>query len=186
MALLNELLTDRKALSSYHQSEMAFVLRINFRREVCGQRLRQFAFFVQKVEHTGSFPLHKIDGVLVVCVLDLSHRQSFLLVQFLLLLQHAFVEELLQLLVAVVDAELLEAVPLEILEAGDVKDPHVARAGRERQRRVHPSNNVIEEARIHALGERIASVVGLLRPQSDLQGVPTGAVTRHLRDPSRQ
>ena len=55
------------------------------------------------------------DAVLVVDVVDLLDVEPLLLVQRLLLLEDALVEELLQLLVAVVDAELLEAIHLEVL-----------------------------------------------------------------------
>ena len=48
------------------------------------------------------------DAVLVIHEGDLLHPQPLLLIDQLLLLQDALVEELLQLFVAVVDAELLE------------------------------------------------------------------------------
>jgi hypothetical protein len=72
---------------------------------------------------------------LVVLVLDLAPPQAFELVDLLLLLEDLDVEVLLDLLVGEVDAELLEAVLLEDLEAGDVQDADdCARRERERMR----------------------------------------------------
>ena len=56
-------------------------------------------------------------GYLVVEVVDVDPLDALALVLLLLLLEHELDEELLQLLVAVVDAELLEAVVVEHLEA---------------------------------------------------------------------
>jgi hypothetical protein len=43
----------------------------------------------------------------------------------LLLFENSLIEELLKFLVAIVDAELLEAVDGEVLEAGDVQNSNV-------------------------------------------------------------
>lgn len=56
----------------------------------------------------------RTNAVLVVDELDFLDVESLLLVQTLLLLENALVEELLQLLVAVVDAELLKTVHGEV------------------------------------------------------------------------
>ena len=66
--------------------------------------------------------LHELDGGLEVHA-EVDHLPLDALAHVLLLLQHehVVVEELLQLLVAEVDADLLEGVELEDLEAGDVQ-----------------------------------------------------------------
>lgn len=57
--------------------------------------------------------------VLVVHKSDLRHIEPLPLVQLLFVLQYPLVEELLKFLVAVIDAELLEAVHLEVFWNGD-------------------------------------------------------------------
>ena len=54
----------------------------------------------------------RTDTVLVVDVVDLLDVESFLLVQSLLLLEDPLIEELLQLLVTVVDAETVQSCSL--------------------------------------------------------------------------
>jgi hypothetical protein len=56
---------------------------------------------------------------------DFLDSQPFFLVQLLLLFENSLIEELLKFLVAIVDAELLEAVDGEVLEAGDVQNSNV-------------------------------------------------------------
>ena len=86
---------------------------------------------------------------LVVEVVDVDPLDPLPLVLLLLLLEHQLDEELLQVLVAVVDAELLEGVVVEDLEAVDVEDADhrrvavVAGLGRDRRvdGRVHVAND---------------------------------------------
>ena len=65
------------------------------------------------------------------------------------------VEELLELLVGVVDAELFEAVEVEDLEAGNVEDADEggALALGAVQRPVDASHDPLEEALVHRLGD---------------------------------
>lgn len=74
------------------------------------------------------------------------------------------VEELLQLLVGVVDAELLEAVQLENLEAGNVEDADEAGplALGPVQRPVDPGHNPLEEALVGGLGDGLDGEFDLL------------------------
>ena len=78
----------------------------------------------------------------------------------LLLLEGVQVEELLQLLVGVVDAELLERVCREDLEAEDVQkaDPAVRPLRRRVELRVHPRDDQQEERRVDELDEGVALV----------------------------
>ena len=66
---------------------------------------------------------------MVVRELDVLPRHALLDVHLLLGLEDAREEELLQLLVAEVDAQLLEGVELEVLEAEDVEQPDVPGKG---------------------------------------------------------
>ena len=59
---------------------------------------------------------------LIVEVFDMHPLDSLSLILFLFLLQNELDEELLQLLVAVVNAELLEGVTPEDFESVDIKD----------------------------------------------------------------
>ena len=67
---------------------------------------------------------------LVVLELDVLPGDPLLDVQLLLRLKHAREEELLQLLVGEVDAELLEGVVLEVLKAEDVEQTDIRQLGR--------------------------------------------------------
>ncbi len=73
---------------------------------------------------TGLVSFEKISN-LIVNKRDFLDSQPFFLVQLLLLFENSLIEELLKLLVAIVDAELLEAVDGEVLEAGDVQNADV-------------------------------------------------------------
>ena len=63
---------------------------------------------------------NKRDAILVVEKLNLFDVEAFFFVEILLIFENSLIEKLLQFLVAVVDAKLLEAVGLEVFESGDV------------------------------------------------------------------
>ena len=88
---------------------------------------------------------------LVVEVVHVDPLDPLPLVLLLLLLEHQLDEELLQVLVAVVDAELLEGVVVEDLEAVDVEDADHRRvavvAGLGRDRRVDGRVHVAHDPR---------------------------------------
>ena len=73
-----------------------------------------------------------------------------------------FVEEELELFVGEVDACLLEAVDVEVLEAEDVEDADLLRRGgveaRRREDRVDLVDDPAEEAAVQRLRDRIARV----------------------------
>ena len=79
--------------------------------------------------------LDECNAELVVIERDLVHREVLLLVLVLLQLEDVVVEETLELFVRKVNAELLEGVLLENLEAEDVEDTNkpVSRALRDQQ-----------------------------------------------------
>ena len=64
----------------------------------------------------------QVDEGLVVAVLDVADPNPFASVLVLLPLEDVLIEVIVQLLIGCVDAHLLEAVALEVLEAGEVKD----------------------------------------------------------------
>ena len=91
------------------------------------------------------------DDGLVVRVRDGHPRHALVLVLLLLALEDRREEELLQLLVGEVDAELLEGVDLEPLEAVHVEQPDVPRAPcRALDGGVDPCDDEGEEARVPA------------------------------------
>ena len=78
--------------------------------------------FVQEGEDAHGL-LQQVDGRLQIQPeVDELPLDAFALVFLLLQDEHGVVEELLQLLVGVVDAQLFEGVDLEDLETGDVED----------------------------------------------------------------
>ena len=66
--------------------------------------------------------LNQVNSLLVVHELDLTPRNVLLPVLLLLHLEHVVIEVLLQFLIGVVYAQLLETVLLEYLEAEDVQE----------------------------------------------------------------
>ena len=77
-------------------------------------------------------------------------------------LENTLVEELLELLVTVVDAELLEAVDLEVLEAGNIKHPDEGVRVVEREALVDALDDPVEEFGVDGLGKGVATELGLL------------------------
>ncbi len=151
------------------QPEMRAVGRVDRRREVVVARFRQLRLLVEQMEDAVVLGLDQIDAVLIVDVDDLLDAQTLLLVQRLLLLEDALVEELLQLLVAVVDAKLFETVDGEVLEASDVQHADVVRRRLERDALVDAVHDVVEQAAVDRLSQCVSRVVGLvhLRSQSN-------------------
>ena len=74
------------------------------------------------------------------------------------------IEELLQLLVGVVDAELLKAVQLEDLEAGNIQDADEAGALSlgPVQRAIDPRHNPLEQSLVGGLGDGLDGELDLL------------------------
>lgn len=82
------------------------------------------------------------------------------------------VEELVQLLVRIIDAELLEAVEREVLKAEDVEHPEKPRGILTRIRAVvHVIYEPGEGARVERLRHSVAILPGLLHLQRDLRDV---------------
>ena len=77
--------------------------------------LWEVALVVQDVEDAGGLGGNEVDGGLVVGEVDVLPADLLLAVLGLLQPEDVLVEEVLQRLVGVVDAQLLEAVHLEIL-----------------------------------------------------------------------
>ena len=76
---------------------------------------------VEELEDAERRPLDHLDARLVVVVVDRDPNDALLRVDLLLHLEDELEEELVQLLVGEVDAQLLEGVDLEDLEAEDVE-----------------------------------------------------------------
>ena len=98
-----------------------------------------------------------LDARLVVGLVDRVPTDGFADVNLLLGLEDRRVEVGLQPLVGEVDAELLERVRLELLEAEDVEHADErARLGIGQQRFVDPRDEPVEHARVERLRERVA------------------------------
>ena len=110
---------SRVALAEVRARAQA-LLELGAERRV--RALRHDALLVQQRDHARRARLvDEVDHHLVVKVGDRLPRHALALVLLLLRLERELDEDLLQLLVAVVDAELLERVRLEDLEAVDVQ-----------------------------------------------------------------
>lgn len=77
---------------------------------------------VQDAVEAVPLPLDEVEDGLVVLEHQVRHHHTLRRVGGDLALEHVLVEVVVQLLVAVVDAQLLEAVGLEALEAEDVEE----------------------------------------------------------------
>ena len=86
-----------------------------------GACLGRLALRVEQAEDTERRLLDELDAGLVVGIVDADAADALLGVDLLLHLEDELEEELVQLLVGEVDAQLLEGVDLEDLEAEDVE-----------------------------------------------------------------
>ena len=106
--------------------------------------------------------LNEIDAVLVVDELDGLELDALLDVQLLLVLEGALVEELLELLVTVVNAELFEAVDLEVLETGNIEHTNEGVGGLEREAQVDTTDDPVEQLRVEGLGKGVTTELSIL------------------------
>jgi len=114
-------------------------------------------------------PMRLLDQVtdhFIIKVVNVRPIDVLSLVLFLLLFQHKLNEQLLQLFVAVVDAELLEAVRLEHFKAVDVQHtddgPFTgAHSALNVQDLVYSREDEREQLLVHGLGESVPGVAGL-------------------------
>ena len=141
------------------------VLGVHLESEVSGAGRRQAALLVEQVEDAHTLGLEHVNAVLVVDEGDAAQAEALALIERLLVLEYALVEELLELLVAVVDAELLVRVDGKVLEAGDVEQADEAGRGGERNGAIHARHDVVEELGVERLGEGVASTLRLAHLQ---------------------
>ena len=112
--------------------------------------------------------LEQVQAGLVVGVRDGLDRDVLEAVLLLLDAEALLVEVELELLVRIVDAQLLERVPLEALEPVDVEDGDAGRRlppGALGERAVDLGDQVVEERRVHRLAEGVLHVRRLGRRQ---------------------
>ena len=126
------------------QSEVAAIGRVNRFRKVARTWFRQLWFLVEDVENAVRLGFNQIDAILIVNIDDLLNAKPFLFVEQLFFLEDAFVEELLQFLVTVVDTELFEAVDGKIFEASDVQHADVVGWWLERNARIDLLHHKVE------------------------------------------
>jgi hypothetical protein len=106
--------------------------------------------------------LDQITANLVVEEIDVLPLDALLVVLLLFGLERELDENLLQTLVDIVDAELLETVLAKDLKAVDIENAHhqAVVVVLPAQRFVHTSDDPVETTRIQSFRERIARVVG--------------------------
>mmetsp|Transcript_18602 Transcript_18602/g.62642 ORF Transcript_18602/g.62642 Transcript_18602/m.62642 type:complete len:210 (-) Transcript_18602:1064-1693(-) len=139
------------------------VARVRRRRrlaEALVSCVRPLARLVEQPQQARGRLLDERDALRVVLVLDVRPTHALGRVQLLLRLEDELEKELLQLLVCKVDAELLERVCLEGLEAVDVQQSDEGRRRRlaplGARRAIDPADGALEEARVGGLGEGVA------------------------------
>ena len=120
--------------------------------------------------------LKEVQTALVVLERDAAPVDILRLVLPLLLLEQVAGEELLQLLVGKVDAELLEAVGFEALEPENVQDRDARRRAtvvvHRVQARVDAVDEEAEQRRVEGHAQRVAGVLGLGRGQRLRHRIP--------------
>lgn len=126
------------------QSEVAAIGRVNRFRKVARTWFRQLWFLVEDVENAVRLGFNQIDAILIVNIDDLLNAKPFLFVEQLFFLEDAFIEELLQFLVTVVDTELFEAVDGKIFETSDVQHADVVGWWLERNARIDLLHHKVE------------------------------------------
>ena len=129
---------------------------------------RQLGLLVQQRKDAVRLGLYQLNDILIVRERNLRHIETFALIQLLFVLQNVIVEELLQLLVAVVDAELFKRVDSEVLKASNVQHANIKVGCLEGNALIDQSHNPIEEATVNGFGQGIARIVRLV----DLQRNP--------------
>mmetsp|Transcript_49202 Transcript_49202/g.155764 ORF Transcript_49202/g.155764 Transcript_49202/m.155764 type:complete len:592 (+) Transcript_49202:1942-3717(+) len=151
-----------------HDDAALSVLRHHLLGEALVRALWQDALLGEEAEEARLWRLERLDEVGVVAVRDVCHVDALLLVRLHGLGEDGLGEERLQLLVGKVDAQLLHRVLLEDLEAKDVDDTDDILDGRVAvaalglgHRRVDLLDQLVEEPREDALGQRVARVHGL-------------------------
>ena len=107
------------------QSEVSGIGCVDSLREMASAWLGQFRFLIQQMEDSVVLGLDQINAILIVDVDDFLDAQTFLFVKKLLFFEDSQIEELLQFLVAVIDAKLFETVDGKVLESGNVQDADV-------------------------------------------------------------
>ena len=152
------------ARARLHEELVALVRRAHRVAKVLVGRAGLLARLVEQPKHARRRLLDEVDAALVVLVLDLRPRDALRLVQRLLALEDEAQEELLQLLVGKVDAELLKRVDEERLEAVDVQQPDERRLAARgeapiaaAERLIDDADEPIEEACVDRLCQRVTS-----------------------------
>jgi len=133
------------------------------------------ALFVEEDEDTVRTLVDEIDGGLrVKTEVDEGPVDLFTEVLFLFELEHVVVEELLELLVGVVDADLLEGVLLEDFETSNIEDTNERVGSLLVEDLVGTLDDPQEETSEDGLGERISGVGSLLDGEVSLDELSTG------------
>eukprot|EP00982_Pelagococcus_subviridis_P004358 29141-Pelagococcus_subviridis.AAC.3 len=157
-------------------------LRGHLLRERVVRRFRERALLVQEAQDAHRSALDDVDARLIVLKVNLRPVDALALVLLLLELKHVLVELLLQALVRVVDAQLLERVLLEVLEAVDVENGHARRrrapaasiAAARTQRLVDARDDGIKQRGEDRLRERVAPFARARGVQDAHDALPAG------------
>ena len=116
--------TEADVVVGFSRNEVLVLRMIGV--ELIAQRpvraLRKAALFVDQRDDIHGFDGDEVEYALIVFEGDVFPIDMFVVVLLLFEFEDVMNEELLQVLVGVVDAQLLETVALEVLEAEDVQD----------------------------------------------------------------
>mmetsp|Transcript_9538 Transcript_9538/g.20916 ORF Transcript_9538/g.20916 Transcript_9538/m.20916 type:complete len:592 (-) Transcript_9538:776-2551(-) len=165
------------------EAPVALVLLHQLVAEALVGALRHDALLVEDREDSGRLGLQDVDGVRVVGEVEGVPGDALAGVKLLLELEDEGVEELLQPLVGEVDAELLEGVHLEALEAEDVEDAdeelHIFDVA---DGKVSAVDDEFEDDVVQRLRECIAVVSGLADVHGALDLPLPGDLARHVAE----
>mmetsp|Transcript_29412 Transcript_29412/g.45476 ORF Transcript_29412/g.45476 Transcript_29412/m.45476 type:complete len:678 (-) Transcript_29412:1190-3223(-) len=134
---------------------------------------RHLNFLIESNEDTLGLQLNQIQHRLVINKLDVVELDLLTPVKLLLQLEGVLVEVLLELLVAEVDAKLLEGVNLKNLETKDIQYvdlPGFNGALGGGHSLVHLGNNPIEKMSVDLLGERVSVIRSGFVSEGNLSG----------------
>ena len=127
------------------QTQMLGILGVHTRGKMCGAGGGQTTLLVEQVKNANVFALDELNAVLVIYIGDFAQAQTLFFVDSLLFFENPLVEELLQLFIAVVDAELLEAVHRKVLKSRDVQKANKACGRAKRYGFVHAGHYMVEQ-----------------------------------------
>lgn len=139
---------------------MCSVRFVNFREHRLIRALGKFRLFIDQSHDVQLLDSNQVQGILIVDEFYVLPIDSLVIVLLLLQFENVLYEELLQILVGIVDAELLETVVIEVLETKNVE--HSDRTARlvlgPKYGLVNFLDHVNKQSPVNAFYERVSNI----------------------------